>query len=1355
VGRPLEKGPIQRLEIGEIFLEYSLIDAIREGLPALLETVEMHDAYIVLEPGEPLPEEKQQTEKQAFKFPGLFPERLILKNINFQTVGEYGGFELKGLTFTLLPDEPGQLEVAKLDVPNLRTWNELSAKTSFDDRNLVLTDLSLSPEVHVSRLNLDASALEESELGVGLTATAFDSSIAVALHVSDLNASNDLTLEAKISDLSFDKVWDYLEMDGPVFGYLDHLSMRFTGKPEVPQSWNSEINLEVTDLSASGRDLGRIDGNVTIQEGSAEAAISSELSEGNTVDLKASAELPPTLEDFSEIDAVGELSADLATVGDVVDGAEGGANAKINFEIKDRQLTADLEADSDGVTVGTNSVSGLKATAHVEKNLQPEEDAPIFRDLLADIDLEVTDLTASGRDLGRIDGKVTVREGSAEAAISSKLSADNTVDFKASAELPPTLEDFSEIDAVGELTADLATVGDVVDDIEGGATAKVDFEIKDGKLTADLKADSESVTVGTNSVSGLKATAHVEKDLRSEDGAPIFRDLAAKIDASAASVTTGGVTVDNLKVDTTVDGANVSVNDASLTRGQNKFNVTANYVLPEDMKSFQEQPLDADVQMDAPNLEDFVAENSPIDLGGSLKIEGKVDSKGGLTNGKFDIVGDDLTVEGLDVASIRGDLTIRDNQAQLGDLNVVLDGDNRLVANGTVGIAEPYAYDASLEVTLNDLSVLDPLAPEPVGGALALTWSGKGNVSANEHSGNVDLDLTNGRYGERDQLAATIEGQYNWPESIEIPVFRASAKEGDVSLSLAHAQDRLNVTDLVARLGELTVLTGSLSIPLHADHPDDLELLIPNDEPLSANLQTGTLRLREVSAALPLEETPPVTGTASLSLTASGSLDQLVAAVEVRANDLRSDAVDVQPANVSLDVRLANDTATLDGRITQPLVQPITVTGNLPIDVVQIRRDGEIPASTPLAIDVDMSRSSLGFIPSLVPTVRFIEGTAAIDLAIRGTIEQPTIEGDVEADVAGVRLTMDGFPPISDITVRISSNTERLTIDALRGDLGGGTFGAEGSVTFGGVEQPIFDLRFGTLDALVLQDEAITARINSRIALTGPLDAANVTGEIYVTKSRFYKDIDILPIGLPGRPAPDPPPAPTVKGVTDPPLSNWTFDVAVRTADPFLIQGNLANGRAIFDLRLTGTGAAPTMEGEVRIQNLVTSLPFSELEISNGLVFFQRDKPFVANFDIRGTSQIRNYDITAYVYGDQNDPQVRFTSQPPLPQTEIVSLIATGVTSEDIADNPSVLAGRAGVLLFQKLSRRFFPPKDPADRKKTVLSDVDISLGEIDSKTGQQSVVVRYPLTENFVLIGGVDVRGDFRGQVKYLIRFK
>ena len=42
----------------------------------------------------------------------------------------------------------------------------------------------------------------------------------------------------------------------------------------------------------------------------------------------------------------------------------------------------------------------------------------------------------------------------------------------------------------------------------------------------------------------------------------------------------------------------------------------------------------------------------------------------------------------------------------------------------------------------------------------------------------------------------------------------------------------------------------------------------------------------------------------------------------------------------------------------------------------------------------------------------------------------------------------------------------------------------------------------------MIQKDSITARITSDLRIAGPLNAAAVSGNVLVTKSRFFKDID-------------------------------------------------------------------------------------------------------------------------------------------------------------------------------------------------------------------------------------------------------
>jgi hypothetical protein len=171
------------------------------------------------------------------------------------------------------------------------------------------------------------------------------------------------------------------------------------------------------------------------------------------------------------------------------------------------------------------------------------------------------------------------------------------------------------------------------------------------------------------------------------------------------------------------------------------------------------------------------------------------------------------------------------------------------------------------------------------------------------------------------------------------------------------------------------------------------------------------------------------------------------------------------------------------------------------------------------------------------------------------------------------------------------------------------------------------------------------------------------------------------------------------------------------------------------------------------MEKVEATLPFSRLDVTQGLLTFQPNHPMNPKISLQGTSVIRDYTVRVYVYGTLMSPEVLFTSEPPLAQEEIISLISTGATRQELSTG-NVLAGRAAMLLIQQLYRKIAKKGEPTE-SNTVFNRLDLDLGTVDPRTGQQQATVRFKIDDHFVLSGDVGVRGEFRGRLKYLIRFR
>jgi autotransporter translocation and assembly factor TamB len=473
----------------------------------------------------------------------------------------------------------------------------------------------------------------------------------------------------------------------------------------------------------------------------------------------------------------------------------------------------------------------------------------------------------------------------------------------------------------------------------------------------------------------------------------------------------------------------------------------------------------------------------------------------------------------------------------------------------------------------------------------------------------------------------------------------------------------------------------------------------------------------------------------------------------VQVRDLRAaNLTNFEPATFDMTAQVKDNKLNVNGKLQHAKIQPLEITAQLPFDAARVAREG-LADATPVSARVHLPRSSVNFIRQFVPDIEQLDGDAALDVVVSGTIGNPQLTGSGDITINVARASDPTIPAVTNFKLRASFARDALTLEQFGGELSGGKFSVSGGVRFPRLTQPIIDLTFKADSALVARSDALTARVDADVKVTGPLASASVTGTVATTNSHFLKNIDLLPIGLPGRPPPEPPSSRTTLSFPNPPLRDWKFDVALKTKEPFKIAGNMAHGGAVADLHLVGTGLHPGISGMVRLENVEATLPFSRLEIAYGFLYFDPSDSLNPKLDLHGTSVMRDYIIHVYVYGSSLAPEAVFSSEPPLPQEEIISLLATGTTREELTGNNNVLAGRAATLLVQQLYRKIFK-KGAATESNNLFDRLDVDIGQTDPRTGQRQAAARFKINDHFVLMGDVDVAGGYRGMVKYLIRF-
>lgn len=1045
----------------------------------------------------------------------------------------------------------------------------------------------------------------------------------------------------------------------------------------------------------------------------------------------------------------------------------GGGNVSLTGSLRESapSLMTEVHLNATNVAAETlNKYIGPKAKlgGKVEKlNLDATGFFNVPRTWTGELTAQVAGLRQEEIGIDSCTLQIAARDGGAVIQSAEVVQGENRFVVHGSARLPADIRDLARSPANLDITAaavDLAraTTG-LPAHLTGAAELKGTIEIKEARIHGSLVMTAGPVGFPGGSVEKLSATVEASKTMPPRDtDRPWFSDLKTNVTTEIDRIRYRDYAIDSVRsVASSIDDV-VSLEELVVKRASNELDLRGDYRVPADIGKATAQPARLNISLKAPQLADYWEKNSPDRITGPLQMDGDLEWRDGLAQGVFSVSGSDLKMRDLIFHQLTAQASVADSVFFLNDFTAALNERDFARAAGHIDLRGPHAYTGKISAQIADLSTLKPLLratgnQNELSGSLSLNWEGNGEARTVQNQGKLEFSLEKGRYGDLQSLQGRIDATYS-PEGLDVPVIFFASNKMDFQANAQARGETFEISKIQLDQGKSKYASGYVSLPFVWRNIGSASQIFPPNGKVLVNFQSENIDLKQLFTDIGAKSA--ATGTINVKVDAHGTLEKLEAQLDLQARNLRTEQVpNLDPASFDLSARARDHQLQVVGKLQQSKIQPIELKASLPFDAVRVLSEHGLPDSTPLTAKLKLPRSSVNFIRQFAPQIEQLDGDAGFDVDVKGTIAQPILSGSADMTVNAARSSNVTLPALHGFKARLTFAGNKLTIDQFGGELSGGKFTLTGGLTFPKLTTPEIDLQLKADSVLVARNDTLTARANADIKVAGPFAAASVTGNVAMTNSQFLKNLDLIPIGLPGRPAPQPPSARPEFSFPQPPLRDWKFDVALKTKDPVLIRGNLANGGAISDLHLIGTGLHPGLQGMVRLENVEATLPFSRLEIAYGFLYFDPADSLNPKIDLHGTSVIRDYTIHVYIYGTSLAPQALFTSEPPLPQEEVISLLATGTTRAELAGNNNVLAGRAAMLLVQQLYRKIFKTGQ-GTQNSSVFDRLDVDVGQTDPRTGQQQATAHFKLNDQFVLVGDLDVGGGFRGMVKYLIRF-
>jgi len=276
------------------------------------------------------------------------------------------------------------------------------------------------------------------------------------------------------------------------------------------------------------------------------------------------------------------------------------------------------------------------------------------------------------------------------------------------------------------------------------------------------------------------------------------------------------------------------------------------------------------------------------------------------------------------------------------------------------------------------------------------------------------------------------------------------------------------------------------------------------------------------------------------------------------------------------------------------------------------------------------------------------------------------------------------FPAgLSRITGDLVFDASRLTFDNLSAESGGGQLNVAGSLTYGNGAVR-YDLTARSQRVRIRYPVGMSWLAGGTLRLTGDSRAATLSGRVTVERLLMAEGFDL---GSLVASSVEPVSAPST---TSPFLRNLQFDIQADLAPNARMEWASARFQTEASMRVRGTWEHPILLGHLHLLNGEMQFRGNRYQLSRGDINFANPFRLDPVISIEAATTIRQYEVTVNFTGPASHLTMSYRSDPPLPSSDIIALLALGQTGEEsrLRNAPTGQASQTGAstLLSEAIS---------------------------------------------------------------------
>lgn len=415
--------------------------------------------------------------------------------------------------------------------------------------------------------------------------------------------------------------------------------------------------------------------------------------------------------------------------------------------------------------------------------------------------------------------------------------------------------------------------------------------------------------------------------------------------------------------------------------------------------------------------------------------------------------------------------------------------------------------------------------------------------------------------------------------------------------------------------------------------------------------------------------------------------------------------------------------------------------------------------------------SSLTPVKAISRNIDIIKGNSSFVFSITGDWIKPKISGGID-----INNGVLGFKNITYRIIGISAyvyvEDNKIVIENAKGTVSGGDISITGLAYLDGFSIKNFFIKSKVDNISASLSKDFWAVINGNLYYSGTKDSQSLLGDIQLKKAKYSERLEWKSWLLKTRQKE------RQRGELSK-IEQTNLNLRLYGSD-LIIDNNLAKLSVKMDVVIRGTIGQPIILGKADFNEGIVYFRNNEFKIIKGKIDFPNPTKTVPYFDIAATTNVKNYDIRLNLDGYVEQFNLSLSSNPPLDETDILSLLTVGQIGKQLkgfeggigtSEATAFLTGKMQDVIEERLKTitgfdRIQIDPYVSHSSGTVMPRVTVSKRLLGDKlyvtystpmgsTEEQILKLEYNLEKNMSLVGFRDEKGGIGGDIRFKFKFK